>query len=60
MTMTLSQLRLEHLRLHRECTGHHNGVPRFQAFADHRAIADDFAGTDRNRFERAIDVAAKL
>ena len=28
--MTFSQLRLEHLRLDRECTGDHNDVPRFR------------------------------
>ena len=52
--MTFSQLRLEHLRLHRKGAGHDDRIARFQALANHGAVSNDLAGTYSNGFERTV------
>lgn len=59
MTMTLSQLRLENLRLDRKRTGDHDVIACLQPFADDGAIADHFTHAHRNGFESPSAVATK-
>ena len=55
--MTLSHLRLQDSRLQVEGARRDDGVAGRESVLHDRAIADDLAGADRHRFDRAIGVA---